>query len=270
MSRSSSPGSNPPSSIRVINRRLVQSLARALDIPLGVSVSTESEIGIAKGITGKVKKTRSDSGLSSDDPRLLPDIVTALRESGQLNISRPDTAEEFWRGEHDGWYVYERVLATPVVLPLKDRLPDGVSGPDALTVWVIDPPEPLQPREEWDFSTSFVFIVEELGEFRWPMGWFLSGISALRLVAEVLTDPRPETISHDSMHRLGATPDRFGRWQDDHPVERLRVIGGTVGRPRIIDTVYKIEYMTDEQSYPYNGAQLRVSDILAYPLYIAE
>ncbi|WP_144880825.1 hypothetical protein [Microbacterium paraoxydans] len=270
MTRKPSPGGNPPSSIRVINRRLVQSLARALDIPLDVSVSTESEIGIAKVVAGKVKQTRSDAGMSSDDPRLVPDIVTALRESGQLNINRPDTPEEFWRGEHDGWYVYERVLATPVVLPLKDRLPDAVTGPDALTVWVADPPEPVMPRDEWDFSTSFLFIVEELGEFRWPIGWFLSGISALRIVAEVLTDPRPDTMSYDSLHQLAASPDRFGRWQGDHPVERLRGIGGVVGRSRIVDTVYKIEYMTDEQSYPYKGAQLRVSDILAYPLYIAE
>ena len=187
-----------------------------------------------------------------------------------MNVNRPDTPEEFWRGDHDGWYVHERVLATPVVLPLKGRLPDQVTGPDALTVWIIDPPEITHPRDEWDFSTAFVFIVEELGEFRWPIGWFLSGISALRVVAEVLTDPRPETISYDALHRLAASPDRFGRWQSDHPVERLRGIGGTVGRPRVIDTVYKIEYVTDEQSYPYDGEQLRVSDILAYPLYIAE
>jgi hypothetical protein len=270
MTSGSSPGSNPPSSVRVINRRLVQSLARALNIPLDVSVSTESEVGIAKVITGKVKWTRSDAGLSSDDPRLLPEIVTALRESGQLRINRPDTPEEFWRGEHDGWYVYERVLATPVVLPLKDRLPDAVSGPDALTVWVVDPPEPLRPRDEWDFTTAFLFIVEEIGEFKWPMGWFLSGISALRIVAEVLTDPRQHTMSDESLFRLGESPDRFGRWQKDHPVERLRGIGGVVGRTRIIDTVYKIEYMTDEQSYPYDGEQMRVSDILAYPLYVAE
>lgn len=265
-----SPGSNPPASIRVINRRLVQSLARALNLPLDVSVSTESEIGFAKGITGKVKRTRNDAGLSSDDPRLLPEIVTALRESGQLQVVRPDSPKEFWQGDHSGWYVYERVLATPVVLPLKGRLPDGVSGPDALTVWIVDPPEPLLPRGEWDFTTSFLFIVEELGEFHWPMGWFLSGISSLRIVAEVLTDPRSVTMLSDFVFSLTESTDRFGRWQEDHPIERLREIGGVVGRTRIIDTVYKIEYMTDEQSYPYKGEQLRVSDILAYPLYIAE
>jgi len=254
----------------VINRRLVESLARALNIPLEESVSTESEIGFSKGITGKVKRIRSDAGLSSDDPRVLPEIVTALRESGQLNVNRPDAPEEFWRGEHDGWYVYERVLATPVVLPLKDRLPVGITGPDALTVWVVDPPEPTQSRDEWCFSTSFVFIVEELGQFRWPIAWFISGISALRIVAEVLTDPRQHTMSQESIFKLRDSPDRFGRWQEDHPIERLREIGGVAGRTRIIETVYKIEYMTDEQSYPYNGQQLRVSDILGYPLYIAE
>jgi hypothetical protein len=137
-------------------------------------------------------------------------------------------------------------------------------------VWVADPPEPVLPRDEWDFTTSFLFIVEELGEFRWPMSWFMSGISSLRLVAEVLTDPRSRTLESESLFELRNSPDRFGRWQDDHPIERLREIGGVVGRSRIIDTIYKIEYMTDEQSYPYKGEQLRVSDILSYPLYIAE
>lgn len=270
MTAKTSPGSNPPASFRVINRRLVQSLARALNIPLEVSVSTEAEIGFKKGLAGKVKRTRSHDGLSSDDPRLLPEIVTALRESGQLQVVRPEEPAEFWFGNHDGWYVHEQVLATPVVIALKDRLPPEMSGPDALTVWIIDPPEPLRPRAEWDFTTSFLFIVEELGEFKWPMGWFLSGISSLRLIAEVLTDPRPQAMSSDSLFTLRNSPDRFGRWQEDHPIERLREIGGVVGRTRIIDTVYKIEYMTDEQSYPHNGQNLRVSDILAYPLYIAE
>jgi len=69
------PGGNPPSSIRVINRRLVQSLARTLGISLEVSVSTESELGVSKVVTGKIKQTRTEPGLSSDDPRLLPEIV---------------------------------------------------------------------------------------------------------------------------------------------------------------------------------------------------
>lgn len=49
-------------------------------------------------------------------------------------------------------------------------------------------------------------------------------------------------------------------------MKRLQGIGGVVGRTRIIETVYKIEYITGAQSYPHNGEQLRVSDILAYPL----
>ena len=91
-----------------------------------------------------------------------------------------------------------------------------------------------------------------------------------RIVAEVLTDPRQHTMSDESLFRLRQSPDRFGRWQEDHPVQRLQGIGGVVGGTRIIDTVYKIEYMTNEQSYPHNGEQLRVSGILAYPLYVAE
>lgn len=257
-----------PDSFRVINRRLVESLARALDLPINESVTNDRELGLSKIVGAKWTRSRGHQPLGSDDPRLIPQIVEALRNSGQLRIDRPDTADEFWQGDHDGWYVYERLVATPVVLRLAGKLPEGMTSPDAVTVWVSDPPKPAVPRHEWDFSTSFLFLVEELGEFKWPMGWFMSGISSLRIVAEVLTEPRdlsPETISD-----LLREEDRFGRWQADHPIERLREIGGVVGSPRRIDSVYKIAYMTDEQSYPLDGEIYRVSDILAYPLYIAD
>ena len=260
--------SQTPSSFRVINQRLVESLARDLDLPLNESVSTETEVTAAKLVGGRWTRSRTSEPLRSNDPRLLPMIVEALRNSGQLSIHRPDAPEQFWRGDHSGWYVYEEAIATPVTLPLAAKMPKGVTGPDALNVWVSDPPEPVLPRSDWDFTTSFLFLVEELGEFRWPIPWFMSGISSLRLVAEVLTDHRELTLK--SMFDLRNSADRFGRWQPDHPIERLREIGGVVGASRRITTVYKIAYMTDEQSYPYQGEEVRVSDILAYPLYIAD
>lgn len=259
---------NAPSSYRVINQRLAESLARDLNLPLNESVTRESELSVAKLVGGRFKRSRAAEPLRSDDPRLLPEIVEALRNSGQLRINRPDTADEYWHTDHEGWYVYEEVIATPVTLPLVGRLPDGVEGPDALNVWVSDPPKPILPRTQWDYSTSFLFLVEELGEFRWPVAWFISGISSLRIVAEVLTDPRDLTM--EAMFELRNSDDLFGRWQTDHPIERLRRIGGVVGAPRRIASVYKIAYMTDEQSYTYEGEELRVSDILAYPLYIAD
>ncbi len=259
---------NTPMSYRVINRRLVESLAKALDLPLNEVVNTQSEVSAAKLIGGKWSQSRTREPLKADDPRLIPRIVEGLRDAGQLNIHRPDTPEQFWRGDHTAWYVFEETIATPVTLPLAERMPTDVKSPDALNVCISDPPEPILPRGEWDFSTSFLFLVEELGEFRWPGGWFISGISSLRVVAQVLTDPRIESTA--SLFDLSSSTDRFGRWQSDHPIERLREIGGVVGTPRRITTVYKIAYMTDEQSYPFRGQELRVSDILAYPLYIAD
>ena len=64
-------------------------------------------------------------------------------------------------------------------------------------------------------------------------------------------------MSDESLFRLRQSPDRFGRWQEDHPVKRLQGIGGVVGRTRIIDTVYKIEYMTDEIEAEDDRAFLR-------------
>lgn len=259
---------NSPVAYRVINRRLVESLARSLDLPVGESLVSEAELGASRVISGKVKNTRSSPPLTSADPRLIPPIVTALRESGQLRIYRPESTEDFWRRDHDNWYVWERTVATPVTLSLKGKFPDEVEGPAALNVWISDPPTRVEIKDEWDFRDSFLLLVEELGEFTWPMPWFISGVSALRLVAEVLEDPRPLTM--EWLMAIAQSEDRFGRWRADHPVEKLRQIGGIVGRPRLIETVYKVVYMTDEQAYETDGGQTRVSDLLAYPLYIAD
>lgn len=255
-------------SYRVINRRLVESLARSLDLPINESFTNARELGVSQIVGAKWTRSRGGQPLGSDDPRLIPQIAEALRNSGQLRIERPDTAEEFWQGDHEGWYVYESLVATPVILPLKNKFPEGVTSPDAVTVWVSDPRPPTIPRQEWDFSTSFLFLVEELGEFKWPMGWFMSGISSLRIVAEFLTEPRD--LSYEALFEVRGAGDRFGRWQTDHPVMRLQEIGGVVGSSRRIESVYKVAYMTDEQSYSVNDETYRVSDILAYPLYIAD
>jgi hypothetical protein len=257
-----------PVDYRVINRRLVESLARSIDLPIGVEVSTDSELGVSKILTGKVKKSRRGQALKSDDPRLIPPLVEALRESGQLQVIRPATANEFWMSDHNGWYVWEETTATPVTLPLKENLPSGVTGPDALNVWVSDPPHVDGPRERWDFSGSFLFLVEELGEFEWPGGWFLSGISSLRMLAEVVARKDPPPMGE--VRAMTAIEDVLGRDNSDHPIVKLQSIGGVPGRRRKITTVYKVSYMTDEQAFEVDGEERRVSDILAYPLFIAE
>ena len=137
-----------------------------------------------------------------------------------------------------------------------------------MTVWVSDPTEArTEATSEWDFIGSFVFLVEELGEFRWPMSWFFSGISALRLVTDMATDP---AIVETGMYRRNGREPLFSRWDTSHPVEKLRTIGGAVGSPRRVEAVYKVAYMSEEITHIVGGPEVRVNDILAYPLYVIE
>ena len=52
------------------------------------------------------------------------------------------------------------------------------------------------------------------------------------------------------------------------PIEKLQAIGGILGVPRHISTVYRIAYMNDEQGFFFDDEFLRTHDILAYPLFI--
>jgi hypothetical protein len=101
------------------------------------------------------------------------------------------------------------------------------------------------------------------------MPTFISGMSALRMVVDFIVGQEPFGHRPTTEH-IRSGGDDFGRFNPKHPIEKLAAVGGTPGRPRRIDTVYKIEYMTDEQSAPLSGKVVRVNDILAYPLYIAE
>ena len=223
-------------------------------------------------MTGKiaagVKTGRKQSPLPSDDPRLLPPIIASLRDSGQLRVYRPERAGEFW-DERSDWYVHETGIATPVLVPT-DKALRNRNVPEALTVWIMDPIESaVEPEDEWDWLGSFVFIVQELGGFPWPSSWFISGLSALRMVVDVIAKT-PRLDRGELRKVITSGDDVFGRWHDGHPIEKLERIGAIRQRARKIDTIYKIAYMTNEQSVTVNGKWTRINDILAYPLYIAE
>jgi len=249
---------------------MIESLARELDLPIGEANSSRLEVGLSKVLLAKASRTVTGSVLESSDPRLVPPIVEGLRESGQLRAYRPERADEFWTSNHDGWYVAEHdLIATPVQLPVRDKLGDGISAPAALNIWVCDPLLPLPEKtHDWDFIGSFVFIVEELGEYAWPSSWFTSGISALRLLVDDLAAGTDFTF--ERREKLSSTADTYGRWNSEHPIEKLVRAGGVVGAPRKINCVYKIAYMTNEQAYSRSGENVRVNDILAYPLYISD
>lgn len=253
---------------KVINTPLVESLARQLNLPIDQERKSEAQFGTGGKVSAGFKKSTSQSPLPTNDPRLLPPIIEALRDNGQLRVYRPEKPEEFWADPVD-WYVHETAIATPVFVPVRQTLKSSEFLPEFLKVWIIDPGEPTrEPDDEYDWIGSFVFIVEDLSDFPWMMPWQLSGISALRMIAEVVAVAEP--ITFGELQTLRTKDDLYGRWHDGHPIEKLEQVGGVSGRPRKIETIYKIGYMNNEQSGSINGQPRRMNDILAYPLFIAE
>jgi hypothetical protein len=58
-------------------------------------------------------------------------------------------------------------------------------------------------------------------------------------------------------------------WDDERSVmEKLASLGGIPSEQRIIDALYFVRYMTNEQWHHDGGSGRRVHDILGYPLSI--
>ena len=118
----------------------------------------------------------------------------------------------------------------------------------------------------WDWVGTYLFLVEEhLSDPE--RKYHCSGISALRLLVDVIA-------GHDPGLRAnlpgGLATDQYGRDNPAHPIDKLRRVGGMPLRPRCVEIVYRIAAMTNEQATTINGKELRLNDILAYPLYIAD
>jgi hypothetical protein len=259
----------------VINRHLIESLARQLNLPIDQERTTEAQVGLVGKVGLGIKKSRKQSPFPPDDPRLLPPIIEALRESGQLRVYRPESTSDFWYSDND-WYVHETAVAVPVLLPFDRTLPDTKYLPEAVTIWVLDPPVATletQPKKNW--LGPFVFIVQELESFPASSEDYISGISAIRIITEVVAKRR-SNLFKDWIKQYFPSGGPDFHYSSYHapgfhrPINDLRELGGIVKRPRKIETIYKIAYMTHQGHSSADRPSVRIGDILAYPLFIAE
>jgi len=219
-------------------------------------------MGVSIPVIAELKLGHTTASNTASEAATLDRIVRALWKTGQLRAIRPEHPHEFWHTAHDGWYVGEHLMATPVTLP-RERHP---SASRELTVWVCEPTRPTSvPTNAWETTGTFVFLVEELAGFEWSLGSQVSGISSLRLAVEVVDSD----LTDEQIRLLPGTDDRFSERVLSDPIEKLVMVGGVVGSPRPITAVYKIAYMNDEQGWIRGGRFLRTNDVLAYPLYIA-
>ncbi|GAA2608987.1 hypothetical protein SMC26_31580 [Actinomadura fulvescens] len=256
-------------SYRVVSSRMAEQLARQLGLDVDVETTVETELngGITGLGSGRRKSVKRVIPKSVTDPRVLNEIVDGLRDNGQLKIYRPERTRELPRGVPT--YIHEvGIEGTPVFLPLGEeaRIAPGMEG---LTVWVFEPlgrvgfidSEP-DGAWAWDWVGTYLFLIEE--HISNPENLFcISGISALRCMLE--------TAGYNTRLPSGRYgEDVFGRDNPAHPIDKLVSVGGRPGRSRMIEAVYRIAVMTNEQATTIDGREVRLNDILAYPLYIAD
>jgi hypothetical protein len=253
----------------LINEDMVRQLALQLGLAVEAETTTESEFkgGIANFGAAR-RRSQKINARKLNDPRLLEEIVTGLRKHGQLKTSRPERMRDL--PEHATFVCEVGVEGTPVYLPVKERsaTPPGITG---LTVWVFEPlgsnigfidSEP-DGSWAWDWLGTYLFLVEEhLSDSESIRCW--SGISALRLLVDGIAGHDPQ------FPKLPAGGDRHGRDNPAHPIEKLRRVGGMPLRRRRVEIVYRIAAMTNEQATTIDCKKVRLNDILAYPLYIAD
>lgn len=133
------------------------------------------------------------------------------------------------------------------------------NGLEHLIVWVAEPDYNMLSKEPWTYSGTFLFLIETLydkGEFRFN----LSGCSALQAISNIVTG-QPFYSKNQN--------EPLGRYNSQHPLEKLKSIGAIYIHKQEINTIYRRRYMTNEQCFDFGGYKYRCNDLLGYPLFIS-
>jgi hypothetical protein len=182
-------------------------------------------------------------------------LLRRLQKKGLLQERRP---YELLSGRTDiPSFILEETSAVPVTIP-KSQLPPELDVA-ALKIWIADPNPDDLDGPEWFFRGSFLYLTELIFDNAAYHSLY-SGCSALQFIANATTGVPLLTPSQ---------PEKLGRDNADHPIDKLRPIGAVKGDTRRIQVLYRIRYMTNEQVYTREGKVHRVHDILGYPLFIA-
>lgn len=250
---------------------MVRELAAEYGLDVLLEASTTRELGVNRGVVVKQAAHRRVSASGPRDWRLIRSIDSALRADGSLGDSRIDLTDFGSATEcHDhcvGRFFHETALATPVVVPTPTAMA-GIAAP-FISVWVSDPPYLIHTSDSWTPRGTFLFLVEEaLDTASLPVPFaFLSGISSLRAFVDFTMGGI--RADFDSARAVGLTPDEFGRDDGRHPLQKLAAAGGAIGLRREIEVTYRVRYLSDEQGFEDEPGHRRLSDVLAYPKYLA-
>ena len=211
------------------------------------------------GVTIKIAKfeIETTSPKNSNALKKIRRLENYLDRNRLLNRSRPRRTPRAVVNGSQYWWVKETFIARKVIIPTPVLLEKF--GVLALTVWVSDPKRAPKPKDEWDWTGSFLFLPTihyEDGK----TATCLSGCSALQFIVNAASD-RP-LFTRD-------WNEPFGRNSNKHPIEKLSQLGAFVSEERKLESLYYVRYITNEQTYSRDGSEVRVNDIVGYPIYIS-
>jgi len=169
---------------------------------------------------------------------------------------RPEEAVGIPKGRK---FVLETMLARKVIIPETHLA--STPGIKHLGVWISDPDPAIFSSRDDKFETigTFVYLTEVWLDDE--AGGIYSGCSALQAIANAV---QGKALNVPNFR------EPLGRKSSDHPVEKLRSLGATVGDQRTIRSLYVKRCITDEQCYVWNGEPRRVNDLLGYPVFIED
>jgi hypothetical protein len=222
-------------------------------------------------------KAKFTFGLSLAGPKLdatvekekkalnLYEQLVTLEEIFKINKSVTTRRPKSMKAATDKPYtfVHETTTATKLIFP-KNKI-EQLNGIKHLAIWISEPnPKHLGDENKWEYTGTFLYLLESIGDYGEYQS-VISGVSALLVLCNIV-------LGHDFFDTLlnKADEETFGRWNYIHPIEKLKTIGAIPTEKRKIETLYRCRYITNEQSYTYKNEKYRVSDLLAYPIYIKE
>ncbi|MEH2501698.1 hypothetical protein V1290_000509 [Bradyrhizobium sp. AZCC 1578] len=238
-----------------IDEKQIDSILAQLSTSYSVIENLKAKFGFS--YASATFELEANSRRDTSVVRKIARLERYLERNRLISTARPRRMPHALLNSSQYWWVKETFTARRVTIPASSIL--KTSGAEVLTVWVSDPKRAPKPRHEWDFTGSFLFLpTMHYDEGKTSTVW--SGCSALRFIANAaLGQPLTATDPNESL----------GRFSTKHPIEKLAELNATVHEARRLESLYYVRYITNEQTYLVKDREVRVNDVVGYPIYIS-
>ncbi len=203
------------------------------------------------------ESSREYGGADLKTHEKIENLLKFLRKNDAIDTARPIELDEN-RPDYVGRpFCLETMVAEKMIIPRKYL--KGINNLLEFALWISDPDPSLFTDEPYTWRGTFLYLTQihlDYGKTR----TVYSGCSALQAVVNNIKGaPFYECDFNEP----------FGRFSSKHPIAKLNKIGAISTGARKITSLYRKRYFTNEQCYSYKGKEVRVNDLLGYPVFIA-